>query len=147
MLLRMSFALLIFFCACTARMEVEMEEYKHFRYAHMLSEIGSVPSHIIYIRGYKTVRDDESLQYLALHYVSTLDDNNKIKPRALKFVSKEVWSPDQVYGRDIMIAKIYIACDNDSAGISSARFYENGKRSSGYYPKRIKAKVEKRCDR
>ena len=139
MLLRISFALLIFFCACTARMEVEMEEYKHFRYAHMLSEIGSVPSHIIYIEGYKPGIDDEALQLLALDYIKNFDTCESA-PQGLIFVSKKVFSADQPY-HDYRLATITFRCFNNKVSISRATGFKGGIHGL----QKVKQKIDFQC--
>lgn len=140
MLLRTSFALLIFFCACTARIEVEMEEYKHFRYAHMLSSVeGSTLRHIIYLQGYRPGIDDEALQLLALYYIGRFQDSEKA-PRGLTFVSKKVYSADQPY-HDDRLARITFRCFNNKVSISRATGFKGGIHGL----QKVKQKIDFQC--
>lgn len=130
-------------CSCSAEMEVEMKTFAHFKYAHMQCEIGSVPSHIIYLQGFEYGRDDDDLQLLALYYYAKIDTTELI-PEVLKFVNKKVFSGDQV-NDDSEIAFIYIDCLNNQAHISSTSFFKDGKREQRYKPATISDKVAVRC--
>ncbi len=136
---------LILLSACSGEMKVETKTFKHFKYAHMLDEIGSVPSHIIYLQGFEYGKDDKDLQLLALDYYAKIDTTESI-PKVLKFVNKKVFSGDQIYG-DCEIAFIYISCSNNLAYIKSTVFFRDGNRSKVYIPATINNKVAVRCDR
>lgn len=133
----------ILLCACSGEMKVEMKTFKHFKYAHMLDEIGTGPSHIIYLQGFEYGKDDEDLQLLALDYYAKIDTTELI-PKVLKFVNKKVFSGDQENG-DCEIAFIYISCSNNLAYIKSTVFFRGGNRSKEYVPATISDKVAVRC--
>lgn len=134
------FLSMAFFCACTARMEVDMEEYGHFRYAHMLSSIsGSNLRHIIYLQGYKPGIDDEELQLLALDYIKNFDTFERV-PQGLIFVSKKVFSADQPY-HDYRLATITFECFNNKVYISNATGFKGGIHGL----QKVKQKIEFQC--